>query len=300
MKTDVADYIGDSSTSFLTKIGKFLNARYRDIMGRYDWKALYDTFTITTVSGQQAYPLPNDYADIVYVFDNTNKKPLYYKAEGPWLSDPTLIGSSDYFTISESTVGVQPTSSSVITFVSDSASDNTQYIFVKGISGGFIKSETVTLGGTTPVSTTNSYTKLVQISKSGTTSGGITVTDEWTNTLTYLNPTQLQTRDRMIHLFYTPNATASIIVRYKRDILPLINDYDYPITDCADEMIIGATADAWRAKRQYAKAADLEGKYEQQLNLSMFQEEQNKDISIDPIPYPRTPNINSTTTYGIA
>lgn len=300
-KTDVADFIGDNSTSFLTKIGKWLNFRYRDIMGRYNWTELYDTFTITTVANQQSYPLPNDYADIVYVFDNTNKMELLFKPETAFMSDPTLISSSAYYTISESTVGVQPTSASVIKFTSDNASDNTQTMFVKGISNGFQKTESVVLAGTTGVSTINSYTKLIQISKSAVTAGGVTVTsNSGTVTNTTLNPTQLHTRDRMIRFYWTPAASVQIIVRYERDILPLINDFDYPLMDCSDEMILGAQADAWRAKRQFGKAASLETQYEQMVNMLMFQEEQNKDISIDPIPYSRSFNgVNMTNSYSI-
>jgi len=300
MKTDVSDFIGDASTSFMTKIGKYVNYRYRDIMGRYDWKELYNTYTITTVANQSSYALPNDYQDIVYVFDNTNKKPLYFKPEVGWQNDTTLVGSSDYFTISESTVGTQPASASTITIVSDYASDNTQTIFLKGVSNGFIKTETLTLGGTTPVTSSNSYTKLIQVSKSATTTGGVTVKDSLSNQLTYLEPTQLHTRDRLIKFFYIPVSSVSIVIRYKREIYPMINDYDYPIIDCADEIILGAQADAWRAKRQFAKAAAMEQEYEQMVNLLMFQEEQNKDISIDPIPYPRSTSVNATTTHGAA
>lgn len=301
MKTDVADFLGDPTNSFATKIGKWLNYRYRDIMGRYQWSESYDTFTMTLSANQQAYALPNDYDDIVYVFDNTNKMELLFKPETAFMSDPTLISSSAYYTISESTVGTQPTSSSVIKFTSDNAADNTQTMFIKGTSNGFQKTETVVLAGTTGASTINSYTKIIQISKSAVTAGGVTVTSNaGAVTNTYLNPTQLQTRDRMIRFYWTPAATVSIIVRYKRDILPLINDYDYPLIDCSDEMSLGAQADAWRAKRQFSKAASLETQYESMVNLLMFQEEQNKDISIDPIPYSRSFNgVNMINSYSI-
>ena len=300
MRTDVADFIGDNSTSFNTKIGKWLNYRYRDIMGRYQWSEAYDTFTITLSANQQAYALPNDFDDIVYVFDNTNKMELQFKPETAFMSDPTLISSSSYYTLSESTVGTQPTSSSVIKFTSDNSSDNTQTIFIKGTSNGFQKTETLTLAGTSGVSTSNSYTKIIQISKSAVTAGGVTVTSNaGAVTNTYLNPTQMQTRDRMIRFYWTPAATASIIVRYKRDILPLISDNDYPLLDCSDEMILGVQADAWRAKRQFGKAASLETQYETMVNFLMFQEEQNKDISIDPIPYYRPDGTSITNKYSL-
>lgn len=288
MKTDVAEFIGDSTTTFLTKIGKYLNARYRDSLHRYSWSQLYLPYTITTIAGTSEYALPYDFEEVVYIWDDTNKVMLWEKPEAASWSDGTLTGSSQYFTINQASQAAQPTSSSTLSVVSSSASDNTQTIFIKGISSGVEKSETITLGATTPVSSSNSYTRVDQISKSATSVGTVTVTsNSGAVTVATIPPGMMQSLYRIIKFFYIPVTTTSLIVKYKRSPLPMVNDYDYPIIDIADEIMLGAQSDAWRAKRQFAKAQKLDNMYETGLNQKIFQEEQNKDTSIEPIPYPR-------------
>ena len=288
IKTDVAEFIGDSSTTFLTKIGKYINARYRDILRRYDWNHLFNTYTFTTTANQSTYPMPYDFQEAWYIFDNTNKKVLYQKQEMGSQNDTTLIGSPDYYTVNEVSMQAQPTAASTLSLVSDSASDNTQSVFIKGTVNGYENSETVTLGGTTPVVSTKSYTKVTQISKSATSSGVVTVTsNSGAVTLAVIPAGQLQARYRIIQFYYIPSSSISMVVRYKRSPLPLVNDYDYPILDIADELIVGAQADAWRAKRQFSKASEMDSKYEQMINFRIFQEEQDRDISIDPTSYQR-------------
>lgn len=297
MKTDVSEYIGDSTTAFLTKIGKYINARYREVLRRYDWTQLFNTYTFTTTAALATYPMPNDFEEAWYIYDNTNKKVLWQRQEIGPQNDTTLVGSSEYFTVGEISMKDQPTSASTLSIVSDSSSDNTQTVFVRGIKNGYENTETVTLSGTTPATTTGSYTKILQISKSATSSGVITVTsNSGAVTIAVIPAGQLQARYRIIRFFYIPTASVSMVVRYKRSPLPLVNDYDYPILDIADELVVGATADAWRAKRQFAKADVLDNKFEQMLSLRIFQEEQDRDVTIDPIPYPRDNNYNVSTT----
>lgn len=288
MKTDVAEYIGDSTTTFLTKIGKYLNARYRDALHRYAWSGINISYSFTATANQANYPMPYDFEEVVYLWDDTNKVMLYERPESPSQADTTLTGTSQYFSINQLSMLAQPTSASVLSLVSASASDNTQSIFVKGISGGYELSETIVLGGTTPVSSVNSYTRVDQIAKSATSAGAITVTsNSGAVTIAVIPAPVKQSLYKMMRLFYIPGETTNFILRYKRSPTPMVNDYDYPIIDVADEIMLGAQADAWRAKRQFAKAAELDRAYELGINQKIFQEEQNKDISIDPIPYQR-------------
>lgn len=297
MKTDVGEFIGDTTSSFLLKIGKYLNFRYRDILRRYPWKQIFGSTTITTVANQATYPMPWDFEEPVYMFDNTNKVPLWEKPEIGAQNDTTLIGSSQYFSIKESSCAAQPTSASTLSVVSTSASD-TGFVFIKGtLSTGVEVVETVTLTGTTPVVPTNTYTGVVQISKNAISVGTITITsNSGAVTIAVLGPRQMQARYRILQLFYIPVATTSVIVRYKKRVLPLVNDYDYPLIDLADEMIFGAQADAWRAKRQFSKAAALEAQYEDLVEKRMYQQEQTHDVTFDPTPYPRDTNYNASTS----
>ena len=72
----------------------------------------------------------------------------------------------------------QPSSSSAITIVSDSAEDIYQSIILTGrlISGGEVITESVELNGTTSVNSKNSFVELVSIVKSEETTGTVTLT----------------------------------------------------------------------------------------------------------------------------
>jgi hypothetical protein len=203
MKTDVGEIVGDTSTAFLTKIGKRINERYRDAFRRYQWSQTFTTATINTVAGTQSYDLPSDFGEVVYVFDSTNKVPLGQAPETAIWADTGLTGNSAYYDTAE-------------------------------------------------VNTTTSR--------------------------------------RVLRLFYTPAATVALLVRYKKAYTPLSADADAPIVDLCDEIARGAEADAWRMKRQFMKAQAVEGQYETMLTQRIFQEEQNKDISINSIPYSRADN----------
>jgi hypothetical protein len=299
MKGNVAEIVGDTSAAFQTKIGKWINRRYRDFMRRYQWKELYDTYTITTVANQATYALPEDFGEAVYFYDNTNKATLWESPEFGSQNDTSLVSASQYFSISESSVKAQPTSASTLSVVSTSASDNTQTLFVKGFTGTVTVEETISLNGTTPVSSANSYTKVYQISKSAVSAGTISVTsDSAAVTQAVMSPKVMQARYRIAHLFYIPVGTTSIVVRYKRAVTPLINDYDYPIMDIGDELELGAEADAWRAKRQFSKSSALDGVFENELAKRMFQEEQNADITFKPTAYNRQSIIGIGNTWN--
>lgn len=289
MKTDVGEFVGDTTSSFLLKIGKYLNFRYRDILRRYQWKHIFGTTTISTVANQATYPLPWDFGELIYVWDNTNKITLYEAKESGEQNDTALVGNPQYFSIKESTVYNQPTAASIVTLVSSSASDTTQTVFVKGTnSAGHVITEELTINGTTNVTSSASFTTVLQVSKSATSVGNFTLTtNSGAVTIAVIGPNQLQARYRVLHLFHIPSAAWSLVVRYKKLILPMVNAYDYPVMDIADELICGAQADAWRAKRQFAKAASLEAMYEGMVQSRMFQEEQNADITIEPTPYDR-------------
>jgi hypothetical protein len=288
MKTDVGELIGDTTSSFALKIGKFLNFRYRDFMRRYPWKQAEGTTTITTVANQATYPLPWDFGETIYIWDNTNKKALYEKPEQGAQNDTNLVGNPDYFSVKEVGLLDQPYTSSTINIVSSSASDTTQTIFIRGRnSAGTEITETKTLNGTTNVTSANSYASVQQLSKSATSVGSVTITSNAGNSLAVIGPGQLQARYRIAHFYYIPTTTTSLVVRYKKVFLPMVNDYDYPIIDCADELMFGAQADAWRAKRQFSKSAALEAQYEELVQRRMYQQEQTRDITFDPTPYPR-------------
>jgi hypothetical protein len=81
---------------------------------------------------------------------------------------------------------------------------------------------------------------------------------------------------------------ATINVPYYIKPFPLSQDYDYPLIDIADLIEIGAIADAWKYKRQLAKAQMSELMFVQGLSDYIFdQENQNKVQQFQPATFDR-------------
>lgn len=69
---------------------------------------------------------------------------------------------------------------------------------------------------------------------------------------------------KKIRFYQTPNQVLAIQMPYVKQGTSLTATTDLPIIDMADlASELGATADAWRTKRQFNKAADFETQYEQ-------------------------------------
>ncbi len=101
MKGNVAEIIGDTSDSFKTKIGKWLNARYRDCYRRYQWPQLTATASLAIVAGTQSYDLPDGFSEMIYVYDNVNKVALTLRPIAPDMSDTSLTGAPQYYALGE-------------------------------------------------------------------------------------------------------------------------------------------------------------------------------------------------------
>jgi hypothetical protein len=107
------------------------------------------------------------------------------------------------------------------------------------------------------------------------------------------NPTTIRKR---IRLWPVPTQSIQLSIPY---IIQgaLVNTTDLPILELADTACeLGATADAWRTKRQFAKAADFEGvpnmigyNYEGVLATMIWSEENqvNRPIQFTPNVYPK-------------
>lgn len=125
----------------------------------------------------------------------------------------------------------QPTSASIITIVSDSASDNTaaKAVVIRGVTTNGVTSESVTPSGTTPVSTVNSYSKILAVTKSASWAGNMTMTSNAAAvTNLYLFPTELGRSYQVIELLSTPAAADVIEYSFYRQPTKMVNDNDMP------------------------------------------------------------------------
>jgi hypothetical protein len=294
MKTAVGNNVQDTSSPMLSLIGGYLNDRLNEVRqrlkhsiiqtGRFDYSVSVSTEDIV---------LPDDVQDIVSVLDKTNLRPIEETTPQAWVeqnySSIDTSGTVNSYFIYDSVVRTQPTSAGAITVVSDSAADTTQTVYVNGInSSGRQVDETITLTGTSSASGSVSFARILGISKSAATTGTVTVTTG-SDTLAYFSPDQTTHYVRLMRFVKAPSSAFTCEIIYTQKMLPMVNDYDYPNFDCCDVLEAGATADAWRYKRQNAKASDWEQIYEKRLaNIAFDMESRpNRTNLFNPITYPR-------------
>lgn len=273
----VSSTIGDSTEAMHTLIRGYINNRYKEILRRCN---LLDTnrsdYSFTTVAGTEDYVLPQDFMKEISVRDATNKANLMRVdlqssiASNPYSTDEQ--GSVRQYVIMDKTVRSQPSSASILTFVSSSTSDTSQTIYVKGFdANGYEDYESVTINGTSSVVTTKSFSRILLVAKSALTAGTITVTaNSGATTVAIMSRAMLEHRIKVMRLSSIPNVAISIEINYIANMLPMVSDYDYPLIDCADILEAGAEADGWRFKRQFAKAADLDIIFEKRLANMIF------------------------------
>ena len=268
----------DTSTAFETIVKEYVNSRYFQILRAINWNAIRNDYTFTTTGGTQEYVLPDDFGKELHVRDTTNGFELGYvdiqKLLTDYPDDFSEEGSVAKYYILEDTVQAQPTSASVIAVKSSSASDTTQTVLIRGIVSGVETSESVTVTGTTAANSVNSYSRVKAVSKSANTTGYITLTSNSAAvTVATLAPKILTGYYKKIGFFYVPSSAVTIAVPYYIKPLPMTEDYDYPLIDIADLIELGAKADAWRYKRQGAKANDVETRFAIELQGYIWNQE---------------------------
>lgn len=280
IKQNVGLVVGDSSSAMLSLIGGFINDRLMEILRRTN---ILDTnrqdYSFSTVAGTEDYILPQDFGKEISVRDATNKVNLKRVdlqssiMSNPYSTDDT--GVVCQYTILDKTVRSQPSASGTITAVSSSSSDTSQTVYIKGFdSNGYEDYETLTLNGTNTVTSTKSFSRILLVGKSAASDGTITVkADSGSTTVAVLSRAMLEHRIKVMRLSNIPNGAISIEINYLQNPTPLSNDYDYPLLDCADILEAGATADAWRFKRQFSKAADMDIVFEKRLANLLFDTE---------------------------
>ncbi len=273
-KTNVGLECQDSSSTFATMIGKFINRRYFQVLRNINWQNIQD-YSFDTVAGQQRYALPDDFGKEISCtkdddeISRTTLEKLYEN-----YNDITESGVVERYVILEDCVMEQPSSSSILTIKSFSSADTTQTILVRGISGGVETYETVTLTGKSDAVTTNAYTRIKGISKSAVTAGFITIDSNSEAVTQAIIPKEtLVTNYKLILLHYVPSSVEIISMPYITNPMPLFQDYDYPVIDISDLLELGTLADAWRYKRQFSKAQTLELLFTQQLQEYIFSKE---------------------------
>lgn len=241
-----------------TRVKARLNVWHRKLLTKpgADWLRA-DVLTFASASGTNRYGLPQGVARVKQIWETTNDKRLE-RRDLKWLrsyhTDPAAGIPTQWIPMSWTGVATQPSNASEI-FAKSTAAD-TATIFIEGyITGGYFRTASVALTGTTAVSLSTSITTWIAITKvyvSATCTGVVTLhEDSGAGTeLARIAIGQTYPRYQSIFLVPTPNAVVTYNVDCDLEIPDMANNTDEPLLPVDFHWLIsaGARRDEWLKK----------------------------------------------------
>ena len=234
----LVDETTTNSPSLVNVVKDLVNQAHQQRCTEFPWTFMLwpTSSTLTTVVGQRKYALHQEFHRPLYFWNRTTKG---YLAEVPFRTleneqddwNNTTGSASRFFYSGAQAVAAQPTTTSVVTIVSDSALDtgSTYAIVVRGEdANGALRAEIISPSGTSPTSGTIAFRTILSITKAGSWNGTLTVTDSAAATLLTLNSCEMGRNYKLIELIETPTNAETIEYRFYRQPLLLLNDYDVP------------------------------------------------------------------------
>lgn len=76
MKNNVSNDIQDTTSAMASRIGRYLNRRYQQVLRAINWDYIDEDYTQSITAGTQDYSLPDNFKHEVYVVDKTNDREL--------------------------------------------------------------------------------------------------------------------------------------------------------------------------------------------------------------------------------
>lgn len=231
------DQAGDTDIT-LTNVKNAINQMHQARLAQEEWPFLLwdsaETFTLS--ANDRFYSLHPEFWRPDY-FRNTTSHEFLVETPRRSVAGTGEVPESDtgrgpYFRWAGVTnVNNQPTSASVITIVSSSASDtgSANAITIHGISSGARTSETINPSGTSSVAGSTSFTKILKVTKASAWVGTLTVTSNAgaVTNLTLL-PGEYARFYRQIELLRAPTQADTIEYRFFRQPSVLTADNDIP------------------------------------------------------------------------
>ncbi|HYE17347.1 MAG TPA: hypothetical protein VEA69_02825, partial [Tepidisphaeraceae bacterium] len=188
-----------------------------------------ETFTLT--QSDQLYALHPEFHRPYYFFNRTKKQ--YWREVGSRQLGPsgarwnTDTDRQQYTLWGRTAVQTQPAAASIITIVSSAVGDNTasKAITIRGVANGAVTTEAITPNGTSAVTGTTSFSKILGVTKGAPWAGTLTVSAGATTLLT-LGPGEYGRSYQQLFLLGSPSTADTIEYRFYRLPKPLVNDYD--------------------------------------------------------------------------
>jgi hypothetical protein len=271
-----------NANDLLPKVKDWCRTRYDRILRAFPWPELNRSYDLSVTSGTRDYSLRYDLEEIIKIWDTTHgneitaydiRDHIRFNAINLEVSGNVQTGTPDqYIEIGSKSVSALLSTADQVQVLSTSASDVTPMVIrITGEVSGMPVSESITLIGTSPVNSTNTFDSGAELFITAGTSnstlqdlaGVVTVREKTTTTniLAKLAPGERAPLYRWVRLSLTPSSSFTAQVWYKKRWLPLNNDNDAPIIPCANEIVEGVVADALWEDGQESIAQIQESKF---------------------------------------
>lgn len=274
MVSDIADIVGDRSTTVQAKYKTMINRHYANIAREIDWPYLLrgKEEELSIVQGQAYLYLPKDVDHIkVIKIDNMPGIPPHemietllersgesFRTTGAiyeWADAGELGRKTEFHTSAEQIS------------IASSVSANTSTLTIVGrINDDDDVSEEVSLpGNPTGVTSTNSFSDIHFVSSDKTHTGVLTVSGA-TSAKTYatISPGEATAKYKRIRLLFIPSTGPLYTIYYKKRIIPLIRDSQVPEIPVSHYLTVKTIADHFAGRRLQST---LHSQYDQQAQL---------------------------------
>lgn len=266
MKSNVGTMVQDTSTTFASIIGTFINDKYRDVWRRIMWSDLVDDdYTFTSVADQAEYDLPSDFEEEIFVKNiTTSNPPLGRKTIGQWWRDRSGgyasgaldSGTPNNYVILKESINSSGNPLGVIKLDPPPLTGSETYAMP-------YKRRHADLTGTTGTCTTDTENKIVASTSTFITSGvepGMRVKN--TTDLTYGIIASVDSETQLtLDSDLCPDGDETFIIS------------EYPLVSATSWIVeLGAIGECWAYKRQFQKADYYLNRYEKELRTRISQE----------------------------
>ena len=218
--------------NLLTLIKDFINDSQdlRCAQQRWSFMRSEELYTITTASGQLSYPLAEDVQRLHRFYNATEERKMIEVPVREYYDAP--LTKYHWHWTKPSPVAAQPSTTGTISILSNQSGDTSKNVIIRGLDGSdVITTETITSNGsngTTPVSSSTSYKKILKVTKSGTFTGTLTVRDNAGNTMLSLGTADYGKNYAQIKLLRDPAQADTIEYATYRKPVKLSDNNDIP------------------------------------------------------------------------
>lgn len=237
LNTQIGDLVNDLINVTLQEIATpawaFPNSNHHHL-----WSWLKRKTTFTTTASTSDYVLERDVDKIAILRQTSSPAKLIQLTDETFfrhIPNPNESGNPKFYRMWEiDGLSTRLPSADSLNMVSSSTSDSTTFtVTVLGYVSGRLETEVFTMNGTTTVTGSKTWdAREIFISKSGNTTGNITVKRVSNSaTLLVLAPQEVSPRFKVASLYPIPGASITMYLEYYKRIRELVNDSDAPEFD---------------------------------------------------------------------